>query len=530
MGSAEFRLPDVGEGLTEAEVLRWHVAAGDVVAVNDVLVEVETAKSAVELPSPFAGRVLELLVPEGRTVAVGTALVRVQVDGEAADATGSESAGQGSADASPESGSGSGGTGRRQVLVGYGPETDDRPRRRLRRRGRRSGTVAAGTKALHGAFSTGKEVPRPVAPPSIPSSQDTGVHPAEPGPSAEEHLPEPGDFGPPAGQASPGAAPQAEQPHREPRPTHARAKPPVRRLARDLDVDLELVPGSGPEGVVTREDVVAAAAGGSGTPDRGWSGLPREEREPVRSVRRATAASVVASVAAAPHATVWRTLDVTESMALLRRLREQGGSGEPEPRLTLLHLLGRVMCLVLPRSPMLNARWEDSPSADRQDAPEGSEAGATIVRQHYVNLGIATATERGLLVPVVRDAHTLNLPDLARAIGVAVEAARSGASTPADLTGGTISITNVGSLGVDGGAAVLPLGQSAIVALGRVSRQPWVVTGDDPVTGRAENVQARWVVTLSVTFDHRVVDGAEAGAFLSDVADVLADPRMALVF
>ncbi len=452
----QFLLPDVGEGLTEAEVVAWKVRPGDTVAVNDVLLEIETAKSVVELPSPFAGVVAALLVAEGQTVPVGTALVDVE--------TGTAD-GSGAAPAAAARPAAPAGEKREPVLVGYGPRNAPRRRRRS------SGTAAQkGTAALHGAFSTGHEVGVRVAPPEPP-------HPVQPAPAAEpEPLPTVGEFPPPV--ADPTARPLA--------------KPPVRRLARDLGVDLRAVPPTGPGGAVTRADVEAFASRVGEVPTRehlpGWDGLARTERVPVRSVRRATAAAVVRSAFSAPHVTQFLTVDVSEGMALLERLRADRDLGTL--RLSPLTLTARAMCIAARRTPEVTAVWH----------------GEEIELRRYVDLAVATATPRGLLVPVVRDADRLDLPGLATAISDLAARAREGRTTPAETSGGTLAVTNVGVFGMDSGTPIIPPGMSAILALGQVARRPWVVVRDG-----SESLEPRWVTT----------------AFLRDVGTLLSDPARA---
>ncbi len=473
---AYFDLPDVGEGLTEAEIVSWKVRAGDEVAVNDVLVEIETAKSLVELPSPFAGAVVELLVDEGETVAVGTRLIEVQTEassaGEPADAGGDTS----DADA------------REPVLVGYGP----RPTRRRRRPVTSAGE---GLAALHGAFSTGHDVGLPVAPPPPPHPVSPVPHPA------------------PATPVSVGSFPDDERDDASSRPL---AKPPVRRLARDLGVDLSQVAPTGAGGIVTRADVeeharterASAAAGrrpAGDQPATGWGGLPREERVAVRSVRRATARAVVASAFSVPHVTQFVTIDMSESMALLDRLRADRRLRDV--RLSPLTLAARAMARAVHRTPEVNALWDESTGE--------------IVLRRYVNLAVATATPRGLLVPVVRDADRLDLAELASTIAELADRAREGTTTPHDTSGGTISVTNIGVFGMDSGTPIIPPGQSAILALGAVARRPWVVERDGE-----EVLAPRWVSTLALSFDHRIIDGQQASAYLADVARSLRDPAM----
>ncbi|WP_433611711.1 dihydrolipoamide acetyltransferase family protein [Prescottella agglutinans] len=406
-GVEEFRLPDLGEGLTEAELVSWAVAVGDTVELNQVIAEVETAKALVELPSPFAGVVRELLARPGDTVPVGAALIRI----ESARPAGAAPRGEPKTDS---------------VLVGYGPSSPAASRRR-----------------------------RPAAQPS----------------------------------RSVGARPDAV--------------PAARRAARELGVDLATLTGTGRDGAITVDDVEQARpattpAVASPVPDE------RETRTPIRGVRRQTAAAMVASAFTAPHVTEFLTVDVTETVHLLGHLR--ASTAFEGLHLTPLSLVAKALLLTLPTHPELNSSW----SEDSQE----------IVTKHYVNLGIATATERGLVVPNVKDAGTLTLPDLCRAIANLTDTARSGRATPQDLTGGTITITNVGVYGVDTGTPILNPGEAAILALGAINRRPWV---------RGDEIVARDVTTLSLTVDHRLVDGEQASTFLADLGAVLTDPVPALL-
>jgi Pyruvate/2-oxoglutarate dehydrogenase complex, dihydrolipoamide acyltransferase (E2) component, and related enzymes len=284
------------------------------------------------------------------------------------------------------------------------------------------------------------------------------------------------------------------------------ATPPVRKLARTLGVDLATVTGTGPGGRVSRADVETAARSGARAaqpPSAPTATGVRETRIPIRGVRRETARAMVTSAFTAPHVTEFVTVDVTESMRLLDRLRTRGEFARL--RLSPLTLLARAMCVAAPRTPEINSHWDD--------------AAQQIVLRHYVNLGIATSTERGLLVPNIRDADRLSFVELARAITGVVDTARRGRCTPEQVTGGTMSITNVGVFGIDSGTPILPPGQSAIVCLGVVAQRPWVVDGE---------LSVRQVTTLGLSFDHRLVDGAQASRFLGDVAAMLTDPGLAV--
>jgi pyruvate dehydrogenase E2 component (dihydrolipoamide acetyltransferase) len=398
-----FRLPDLGEGLTEAEIVAWHVAVGDAVSLNQVLVEVETEKAVVELPSPFAGTVTELLAAPGETVAVGAPIIAIDV-GAASETAGAEKV---------------------ETLVGYGP-AEAAPSRRRRRAHR----------------------DRPSSPP--------------PGVSA--------------------------------RPL---AAPPVRFMARQQGIDLTEVTGHGPGGVITREDLAAHLAGAE--PAAAPADASRESRTPARGVQKRMAEAMVRSVATAPQACVFLSVDVTPTTELVGRLRENRHF--EGIRVTPLTLVARAVVLALRDHPALNASWDDER--------------AEVVTKHYVNLGLAVAAPAGLLVPNLKDAHDLSLRDLARGLADVTGRAREGHSTPADLTGGTFTVTNVGVFGVDGGVPILNPGEAGILAFGAVRRRPWELDGE---------VALRDVTTLSLTFDHRLVDGEQAARFLGAVGEFLADP------
>ncbi|HLS34252.1 MAG TPA: dihydrolipoamide acetyltransferase family protein [Brevibacterium sp.] len=460
-----FLLPDPGEGLTEADIVSWKVAAGDAVTVNQILVEVETAKSLVELPSPHAGTIGALLVEEGDTVAVGTPIVRFgPVGGEdtapsaagASEADAAEAAEAPPAEAPDES---SGAT-----LVGYG-------------------AVASSSKR------------RPRKAPA-----DGGAAPAAPATAAP-----PPDDSSAAGQAPP----RAEAAH-DGRPL---AKPPVRKLAKDHGVDLATVTPTGEHGQVTRADLLAhldsdaaaagARAGAPASADAQAAGGEREERIPVKGVKKAMANAMVASAFTSPHVTIGVDVDVTGMMDLVRRLKAERALGD-DVRVSPLLIIAMAVARAARRHPYMNARMD----------------GDEVVLRHYVNLGIAAATERGLIVPNVKGADGMGLAELGRGIGELVEVARSGKTPPAAQSGGTITLTNVGVFGVDWGTPIINPGESAIVAAGRVQRRPWVV--DDAVVPRE-------VMTLTASADHRVVDGEAISRFLRDIADVLEDP-VRLVF
>ncbi|MFS0852158.1 dihydrolipoamide acetyltransferase family protein [Microbacterium sp. 179-I 3D4 NHS] len=443
---AEFRLPDLGEGLTEAEVVQWLVAPGDEVALNQTLAEVETAKAVVELPSPYEGTVSTLHAEAGETVAVGSPLIAFDVAGE--EPTAAPAAAE---KAQPN-------------LVGYGaaPTSGARAARRARRA-------------------------RPNAPTVDAAVLQAAPHDAAPAATLD---------------------PVVERP---------RSTPPVRAHAKRLGVDLVLVAAEVGDRPITRRDVDDYVARG-GRPVREpetvpaptpavadlLSGERRETRIPIRGVRKHTAAAMVQSAFTAPHVTVFHSVDVTATMEFLASLREDRAYADL--RIGPLAVVAKAVCLALGRAPGLNARWDE-------------EAGE-IVQYGYVDLGIAAATERGLIVPNLRDAERMTLVELSAGIRALAETARSGRTSPAELAGGTFSISNIGVFGVDAGTPILPPGQSGILAVGAVRRQPWEHQG---------GIALRDVMTLSLSFDHRLVDGAEGARFLKDVADVLEEPGRAML-
>ncbi|MBD7998491.1 MULTISPECIES: dihydrolipoamide acetyltransferase family protein [Oerskovia] len=475
----QFKLPDAGEGLTEAEIVQWHVAVGDEVTVNQTIVEIETAKSLVELPSPYTGVVTELLAAEGDTVEVGVPIIVVDTD-----PTGGPSAPAAPAEQAPAAeGSGA-------VLVGYGVAEQASARRP--RRGAATASAA------------GPTAQRP-APADAPSA------PATPAPGAPAQATRPAPSGPIRALVSAATAGRT-----------VLAKPPVRKLARDLGVELASVPATGPGGIITREDVLAynarseprtlatyagddspwlndAGTGSSVTPDG------RQTRVPVKSVRKRTAEAMVQSAFTAPHVTEFHTVDVTKTMKLVARLREDREF--KDVRVTPLLITARALLLAVRRHPDINASWD--------------EAAQEIVYKHYVNLGIAAATPRGLVVPNIKDAHRLDLKGLAQGLSDLTATARAGRTSPADMSDGTITITNVGVFGIDTGTPILNPGEAAILAFGAIREQPWVHKG---------KIKKRWVTQLALSFDHRLVDGALGAYVLSDVAKILEDPAQALVW
>ena len=472
----EFKLPDVGEGLTEADIVTWHVKPGDQVEVNQIIVEIETAKAVVELPSPWDGTVARLLAEEGQTVDVGRPIIAVEVAGDSAVAEKTSSAERPVVPApAPVSASPAEQPERQSVLVGYGVKASSTTRRARK--------VAAGRPET-AEVPTGAQAP--AEPPEIPAEPQA----------------------PPAAPAAAAAKAHAA----EPALVRALAKPPVRRLAKDLGINLAGLAGTGPDGSITRDDVQRAAGGttvrsGKEVVENGartaslaaGPGPAGEERIPIRGVRKHMAAAMVSSAFTAPHVTEFLQVDVTETMAAARRIRDLPEYADV--RVSPLLLVARALLVAVRRHPLVNSSWDE-------DAQE-------IVVKHYVNLGIAVAADRGLLVPNVKNASELPLPELARRLQALAETARAGQATPADLSGGTITITNVGVFGVDSGTPILTPGEAAILAFGQVRDAPWVVDG---------RLAVRAVCTLSLSFDHRIIDGELGSAVLRDVGSMLEDP------
>jgi 2-oxoisovalerate dehydrogenase E2 component (dihydrolipoyl transacylase) len=468
-----FPLPDTAEGLVDAEILAWHVKPGDQVTVNQIIVEIETAKAAVELPCPWAGVVTELHAQPGETVEVGSPIVTIDIDPTgwapvAAPTPPAESAGK----------IGEENNGRTATLVGYGPRTTS-----AKRRPRKGSSVPAQA----GAAATQSGVQA-----AFEHAQGPAFAPAEDVPEPEPPVEEVAEL-PPATYYVP------------------LAKPPVRLLAKERGVDLRALTGSGSNGVITREDVeraangeVAPAAAVASTVE-GYDPATRERRVPIKGVRKATATAVVSSAFTAPHVTEFLTIDVTPMMELRTRLKSR-----PEFRdvkITPLTFAAKAVCLAAKRTPDANAVWD--------------ERTGEIVYKDYVHLGIAAATPRGLVVPKVRDADRMSLRQLAESIEALTAMAREGKTPPADMLGGTITITNVGVFGVDTGTPIINPGESAILALGAIKDMPWVVDGQ---------IVARKVCQLSLSFDHRVIDGQQGSQFLADVGALLADPSMAITY
>ncbi|MFF8831963.1 dihydrolipoamide acetyltransferase family protein [Streptomyces sp. NPDC015131] len=489
-------MPDVGEGLTEAEILKWFVQPGDTVSDGQVVCEVETAKAAVELPSPYDGIVHELRFPEGTTVDVGEVIISVNVGGDAPGEPGAAQPQTAQPAAEEPAAKDSAGTaaseddaapaGRQPVLVGYGVAETSTKRRP--RKGAAAPAGAAARAAVQGELNGHGAAPAPAAPAPAPAAPAPA--PAVPAPAAP---------------AAPGARPLA--------------KPPVRKLAKDLGVDLATVTPTGPDGIVTREDVHAAvalaaasvAAPGAVPVEPAAAEVPgaqpqaqpagaRETRVPVKGVRKATAQAMVGSAFTAPHVTEFVTVDVTRTMKLVGELKS--GTDMAGLRVNPLLLVAKALLVAIRRNPEINASWD--------------EAAQEIVLKHYVNLGIAAATPRGLIVPNIKDAHDKTLPELAAALGELVSTAREGKTTPAAMQGGTVTITNVGVFGVDTGTPILNPGESAILAVGAIKLQPWV---------HKDKVKPRQVTTLALSFDHRLVDGELGSKVLADVAAILEQPK-----
>ena len=483
----DFKLPDLGEGLTEGEILQWMVKVGDTVTLNQPIVEVETAKAAVEVPSPYAGLVIAIHHDAGATVDVGAPIITFDTDPSAGPLE--QPAGGAGAGASADPGGSAapqdvpvvgdptvgdlvpslrepgqeqgaligevGANGRTATLVGYGPRSVTATRRA------RTDSPAAPVTAVPAA------VVAPVAPARVSAAQ----------------------VGQSAAARSGGVT--------------VLAKPPVRKLAKELGVDLTTLRGTGTGGAVTRTDVESATAPAAATPAAAYDPSTRERRVPVKGVRKLTAAAMVGSAFSAPHVTEFITLDMTPTMELRQRVAKL-----PEfagVKVTPLLFVAKALLLAVARNPDVNSTC----------------LGDEIVVKDYVNLGIAAATPRGLLVPNVKDADQLSLLELAQALAALTETAREGRTTPADMADGTITITNVGTFGVDNGTPILNPGESAILCFGAVRPTPWVVDGE---------ICVRQVTQLSLSFDHRNVDGQLGSQFLSDIARVLANPELALVW
>lgn len=455
MSDLQFELPDVGEGLTEAEIVQWKVAPGDAVEVNQVLVEIETAKSLVELPSPFAGTVGALLVQEGQTVDVGTPIISVSSAGSAASGAPAAAPAAESEEATLAADTAASVSSEEPrpgaVLVGYGSAGHTSSRRR----GRGATPVV--------------EAPAPSsAPPAAPAARRQ----------------------PPTSIPAASALPVI-------------AKPPIRKLAKDLEVDLTTIEGTGLAGEITRDDVVREASQASvfrniETPQ--WAD-EREERIPVKGVRKAIATAMTRSAFTAPHVSLFVDVDATRTMEFVKRLKSS--TDFAGVKVSPLLIMAKAMIWAVRRNPTVNSEWTDQ----------------EIIVRHYVNLGVAAATPRGLIVPNVKEAQGMSLLELARALESLTLTARDGKTPPADQQNGTITVTNIGVFGMDTGTPILNPGEVGIVALGTIKQKPWVVDGE---------VRSRFVTTLGASFDHRVVDGDVASRFLADVASIIEEPALLL--
>lgn len=464
-----FNLPDVGEGLTEAEIVRWQVQPGATVAVNDVIVEIETAKSLVELPSPYAGVVAELLVGEGETVAVGTPIISVsdtplQGSGNASENPPAAEHVPGELVTPPSSAAPSPSDGG-SPLVGTGPKAD--PSRRRPRSNRPS--ASAGTTTT----------PTTTTAPAPATAHVTDVQPARTSAATSSAT------------------------------RRALAKPPVRKAARDLGIDLANVPATGGSGEVTKQDLISYQAQRDAEQDHAPSfwGAPnrpqdeRIERIPVKGVRKATARAMVESAFSAPHVSIFVDVDASRTMEFVKRLKN---SRDFEGiKVSPLLILAKAVIWAAARNPSVNATWTDQ----------------EILVKHFMNLGIAAATPRGLMVPNIKDAQDLSLKELALALNDLAARARAGKTQPAEMQGGTLTVTNIGALGIDTGTPIINPGEVAIVAFGTIKQKPWVLDGE---------VIPRWITTLGGSFDHRVVDGDLSARFMADVASILEEPALLL--
>jgi 2-oxoisovalerate dehydrogenase E2 component (dihydrolipoyl transacylase) len=429
MAEREFKLPDLGEGLTDGEVVRWLVAVGDAIALNQPIVEIETAKAVVEIPAPYAGTVVKLHAGEGESLDVGAPLISVDTAGGSAPAAAAPAPVAAAPEPEPEL---------QATLVGPGERQQVRRRR-----------IGGHARSANGPATT---------------------------------------------------APAAQRP---------RATPPVRRYAKDRGVDLTALVGTGRDGRITREDVDGALDGGlDGAQPAAADRRPRdrgEERIPVRGTRRQIAAAMTASAFSIPHVTEFLTVDATRLMELRERLRALPAADGL--KLTPLAVVARALCAALRSYPLMNSSWDD--------------AAQEIVVKGRVNLGIATDTPTGLLVPNIKDADTLGILDLSRELTRLTALARERRAAPADLTGGTITITNVGGFGVETGTPIINKPECAILATGLIAPRPWVVDGQ---------LAVRQLMTTSVSFDHRIVDGAYAAQFLAHLRDLLEDPALLSAF
>ena len=467
MSEEIFLLPDVGEGLVEAEIVTWKVSVGDVVTLNQPLVDIETAKATVELPSPYAGTVVTLHGNVGDVMEVHKPLITFDVGGAPSAVVGAAPA-EAPAVAEEPAKAASIGEGREAVLVGYGVANEDGVATRKHRR-------------------QGPSRPAPPEPPA--------VTPPVPTPTVV------------AASSASALAP--------------RSTPPVRLYAKQHGLDLASLSGTGRDGLITRDDVERALTGapvrtsapisGPTTTSRfvgrelaSWATGPKEERIPVKGVLRSMSDAMVQSAFSAPHASVWVTLDATKTVELLASLKKQPSL--QDLRLSPLTIVALALCDAARHFPGINSSFDT--------------AAAEVVVRRSINLGIAADTDRGLIVPNVKGADTFDLVAMAQALNVLVEKARNGTTTPNEMIGTTLTITNVGPFGVDAAVPILPPGTGVILAVGQIAKAPWVVN---------DEVVVRHVVQIAMSFDHRQVDGALASRALSHVAHFLEDPAPRLI-
>lgn len=521
--SEVFALPDVGEGLTEAEIVSWKVTAGQDVTVDQVLVEIETAKSLVELPSPWEGTVLDLLVGEGRTVEVGTPLIVIgkssEAPGNVPDPGYTGGADQASRDSARSGDNQDGKAGSHQqavegvdssatqALVGSGPKAD--PVQRRRRKPRQPFEAQPQASA-----------PEPAAAAAAPAAGRPSFGEGIADLLSRTRIGQSGsdrgawwntkrqDNAPSSAKAAPTETPAPDAADVPRRP--ALAKPPVRKVAKEMGIDLADVAGTGESGQVTKRDLLAYAAHLREIPDGPESfwvsgNAPgagdRTQRIPVKGVRKLTAQNMVKSAFSAPHVSIFVDVDASRTMEFVKRLKE--ADYFDGVKVTPLLILAKAIIWATARNPQVNATWTDS----------------EIIIKRYMNLGIAAATPRGLMVPNIKDAQEMSLRELAVALDDLTKTARAGKTQPGDMQNGTISITNIGSLGIDIGTPIINPGEVAIVAFGTIKQKPWVVDGE---------IIPRWITTLGGSFDHRVVDGDLSARFMADVAKILEEPALLL--
>ena len=450
MSEMSFPLPDVGEGLTEAEIVSWHVAPGDPVALNQVICEIETAKSVVELPSPFVGTVTELLAEPGQTVPVGEPIMRVTTDAvDAATPTGS-------ADPAPGAPAPELVAEARDIAADAAASVEQEEP---------AGAVLVG----YGTTGTAKSRRRRGGEPLLPTAGGVPAAVAASGTSAGAVL----------------------------------AKPPIRKLAKDLGITLSEVEGTGPSGEVLRSDVERHVSQSRvfrnlDTPEPSEI---REERIPLKGMRKQIAKAMVTSAFEAPHVGVFTDVDATRTMEFVKRLKTS--SDFAGVRVSPLLIFAKAMLWAIRRNPEINSTFTET----------------EIIRHNFVNLGIAAATPRGLVVPNIKEAQDLSLLELAKAIEQLTFTARDGRTQPAEMAHGTITITNIGVFGMDFGTPILNPGECAIMAMGTIREKPWVVDGE---------VRPRMVTTVGGSFDHRIVDGDVISRFVADVASVLEEPALLL--